>query len=244
MALQHRDQVVRRPGKIESFFKCESLEQRQLLTTLHGGEVFEFFDPEDAGTDRDDRRVIRVAIQGQGTIELVGGIIDDQNNLVVAEIPGRILSSPIGRIGDYFGGLGGGVGLEAIGRTPIDDTIHGADGSFPAGEDEVALDGLASNAAGETYAFNIIETEAFGTIVQLVQIDTLTGDATVVHALQDDLPNDVDPDTGIVSSLVTSIPAADFHEDTGILFFVAQATVDDEEAFRLYAMDVTTGVVV
>ena len=89
MALQHRDQVVRRPGKIESFFKCESLEQRQLLTTLHGGEVFEFFDPEDPGTDRDDRRVIRVAIQGQGTIELVGGIIDDQNNLIVAEKDGR-----------------------------------------------------------------------------------------------------------------------------------------------------------
>ena len=125
MALHHRAHVVRRPGNIESFFKIESLEQRQLLTTLHGGEVFEFFDPRDAGADRDDRRVIRVSITGGGTIELIGGIVDEGNNLSLADIPGRILASIMGRAGDISGGLGGGPGLEAIGPMNVTDPING-----------------------------------------------------------------------------------------------------------------------
>ena len=240
MALHHRAHVVRRPGNIESFFKIESLEQRQLLTTLHGGEVFEFFDPRDAGADRDDRRVIRVSITGGGTIELIGGIVDEGNNLSLADIPGRILASIMGRAGDISGGLGGGPGLEAIGPMNVTDPINGPIGTFPVPDDDVEINALASNADGDTYAFHVLDTgdDTIGTLVQLLQVDTLTGDSTVVFSIQADLPLNQDG-----FSTVTAIPAADFNDDTGLLYFVTQATVGDEQAFRLHTVDVNTGVV-
>jgi hypothetical protein len=52
-------------------YGVESLEGRMLLTTVRGGDTFEFRQT-DAGGDADEDDIIRVKLEGNITAELIG----------------------------------------------------------------------------------------------------------------------------------------------------------------------------
>src|ERR1041385_6733395 len=78
----------------------ETLEGRVLLTTLVGGDVFEYIDA--------TGKTIRIATAGDIIAEVVAADIDDQNNVVLGDMPGTFIDSAIGKTGtDILGGRGG-----------------------------------------------------------------------------------------------------------------------------------------
>ena len=168
----------------------EALEPRILLTTLFGGEVFEYrspdpLNPEEVGP------IVRIMVDGQATLELIAADIDDANQAVLGDMPGVITQSDLGRAGtSILGGIGGQDGVDLIGSTPIVDPQL-ALGNIPFvadGNDDLDLQALATNDDGETFAFNV-PTVALGDsddrqLIQLVQLSNTTGDATVRTSLQ------------------------------------------------------------
>lgn len=165
--------------------ELESLEPRVLLTTLVGGDIFEYIDA--SGT------TIRIATTGDLIAEIIAADIDDQNQIILGDMPGIFLASDIGRTGtEVLGGRGGGDGVEPVtlsgsALTPVTDPDFGplSIGVPLAGTDNISFAALASRSpqdGGGTYGFN------FGTapnilgddrdIIQLVRFDTpdLNGD--------------------------------------------------------------------
>ena len=237
------------------FHGVELLEDRRLLTRIVGGESFEFFDPLDSATAPATRRIIRVEAVGNVSAELLGAVVSPANQITITNIPGDLTSPIFGRGGPVLGGLGGGNGYQLIGPTPITDPINGVNGTFTVvPSDSVNLTAMASDAFGNTYAFNIVPiavpvaggTPVAHALVQLVRVNTSTGDGTVVASLELQLPTDPANDALILpagdnigTSTITSILGADFGPD-GLLYFVA---VDDTPATgfptpRLYTVDV------
>lgn len=197
---KHRKRKLRqKPAQSRFVHRLEPLEQRILLTTLFGSEVFEYRAPV-PGDPEGDGPVIRIAVEGDAVVEFIGADIDDENELVLADIPGTIIQSQLGRTGTKIGGgLGGLDGIVNIGETPIDDTSPTAVPNFipiditPGDEedrDANHIRALASRDAagnGETYGFNVTEV-AFGettsNVVQLLQLSNATGAAEVLTQLQ------------------------------------------------------------
>ena len=92
---------------ISSLPCLESLEQRLLLSTLIGGDVFEYFT---AGG-----QTVRVSLDGDIIAEFIAADLDPSNNPILGDIPGRIYESTTGRAGaDILGGVGGGDGVEPL----------------------------------------------------------------------------------------------------------------------------------
>lgn len=169
----------RLPGSTPFF---ESLEQRLLLTTLVGGEAFEYTDM--------GGNIVRVNLGGDIIAEFVGAVVDADGNIRVGDLPGYITSSSIGRGGISTGGLDG---LALIGGISITDPAFapGTIAFVDAGSDQIDLRALASMDAlanGATYAFNIadvtIDATTTRTVIQLVRIDTVDASATVDSMLQ------------------------------------------------------------
>ncbi|RKY26825.1 MAG: hypothetical protein DRP83_03515, partial [Planctomycetota bacterium] len=105
----------------------EGLEPRLLLTTLVGGDVFEYQDA--------NEQIIRISLGGDVIAEFIGADIDTSSSasaqeLVIGDLPGTFVSSDIGRTGaDILGGIGGADGVELIGATPITEPVgFSADG--------------------------------------------------------------------------------------------------------------------
>jgi hypothetical protein len=70
-------------------YQLEPLEPRVLLTTLVGGDIFEFraSDPNDPnGTGP----TIRVVISGDAVVELIGADVNGNNELDLGDLPGVI----------------------------------------------------------------------------------------------------------------------------------------------------------
>lgn len=163
--------------------RLESLEPRILLTTLFGGEVFEYItaDPLNPGSDGAS---VRITVDGDAVVEVIGVDIDDNNEALLGDTPGTVISSDTRNQADILGGYLGG-GLEAIGQTPIDEpTVELGDiGLNQAGN--INFDALASSGPennGLTYGFST-GTASSGNIsrevIQLAQLDNATGGATV-----------------------------------------------------------------
>ncbi|MHC4294560.1 MAG: hypothetical protein ACYSTL_03145, partial [Planctomycetota bacterium] len=236
----------------------ETLEDRLLLTTLFGGDVFEFLAP--GGT-------VRITLEGDVIAELIGAdialgsFIDDHGNFVarnteiLGDVPGMFISSDLGRdtgyriggaeFGRYLGGLGGRDGVQLIGQTPITGSPN--DWDFPwniEGMEEINIQGIGTNAAGETRGFNVAEVAVpdgdglGGTvqdfIFQYLDIDTTDGTATVIeeHNLYFEL---ADPAGGGVA-----VVAGDFLDDT--YYFVMQFEADDAKTDKLYSIPLNGGV--
>jgi len=257
MSWHRKARGVRLRSAVESC-RIEALEERRLLATFIGGDVFEFFDPLDSATSPATRRIIRMVFNGNITAEVVGAVVSPANVITATHIPGNITSSTTpGRIGPVAGGLGGGAGYQLIGPTPINDPINGPGGTFTfVPQAAVNLNALASDQFGNTYAFHVVPVQIANPVpgqppinhalIQLVQLDTSNGSGTVVASLERRLPTDVANDALILpigdligTSTVTSILAADFGPD-GLLYFVA---VDNTPTVgfatpRLYTVDV------
>lgn len=179
--------------------QLESLEDRLLLTTMFGGDTFEFIDA--------TGQTIRVALRGDIIAEFIAADVDQSSPdpfhqlLVVGDIPGHFESTIIGQSPDILGGRGGADGLTVIGPTSISDGLY-----FP-GNLNLAVDGvpdlinlsaLASQDAignGGTYAFNVTTVEVTLSngdtedrqIIQLVRLTTSgasAADADVQSMLQ------------------------------------------------------------
>ena len=169
----------------------EGLEPRLMLTTLLGGDVFEYQDANDS------EHIIRIALDGDIIAEFIAADLDPQNNIILGDIPGLITASTTGRAGaTILGGIGGADGVELIGAI-LGDAV-------PAGDD-LSLQALASmdvRGNGATYAFNIatIHDDATDTdilTIQLLKLDppaVIPGDVnTTVESLlqQSSLGSDI-----------------------------------------------------
>ncbi len=207
--------------------QLETLEPRVLLTTLIGGDVFEYIDA--------DGQTVRIATSGDTVAEIIAADIDDENNPVLGDMPGTFLGSSIARGGtDVLGGRGGLDGVAPIGPTPIDDPIAPAfqiptDGNDATGAGENNIRAIATrdtiSGDGQTWGINVGDVDFLGddrTLVQLVEFDApdafgnaeITGDglarawlhqATLGEDVVDDTDDNfaamqdfaVDPTTGL-----------------------------------------------
>lgn len=205
-----------------SQLELESLEPRVLLTTLVGGDIFDYIDA--AGQH------VRVQVDGDIIAELIGADLDENNNVIVGDVSGVFVSSDIGRTGaEVGGGLGGEGGIENIGGTSITDAVIPGNsfGFTPAGSAQINFQALASDSAGNTYGFNVATVDE-AQVVQLVQFDTSTGEGTVIA------------DLSAALSTTQGILAADFNTDDSLLYFVA--AVGEGEVDTLYTIDLSSGV--
>ena len=120
-------------------FDTESLEPRMLLTTLIGGETFEYVDSSLLGSVQ----LARVRLQGNIRVELVGAAVTSQNQAEIANLAGRIIE-PDGSIREVFGGLGGPGGIDIIG--PVVSSTAQPD-----------INAIAADEAGNMYALQIVQ---------------------------------------------------------------------------------------
>ncbi|MBI1337458.1 MAG: hypothetical protein GC164_10905 [Phycisphaera sp.] len=163
--------------------QIETLEPRLLLTTLIGGDSFEY-----VAANGD---IIRVTTTGDLIAELIASDIDDLNQLLLGDMPGVITSSDLtGRSGaSSRGGLGGQDGVEGVGTTDITDVENDAANalnldelditqSFTAASANINVTAIASQSAangGHIYGFNLGNGSIANSarpLIQLVEFDT------------------------------------------------------------------------
>lgn len=153
----------------------EGLEPRLLLTTLVGGDVFEYMDASGG--------IVRVALNGDLIVELIAADIDDQNQPLLGDMPGEITGSALGRAGtEILGGIGGADGIELIG--PIVDYVPSAGTEPPVVIDlpeEFSIDGLATaDAVGNaiTTGFTVADEDGVQKI-RLLELSASTNSTDV-----------------------------------------------------------------
>jgi hypothetical protein len=205
--------------------RFEQMEDRLLLTTLMGGEVFEY--------QNEAEETIRVALGGDIIVEIVGADVDDQQRLHTGGLPGTVFSSTAGRNMTHIqGGHGGVFGVELIGETPVDEPA--ASPPLDVGydlltvpDDEINLDGLASMGqvgSGATYAFNIGSVTVNGedtTVIQLASVSTLPGNATAtVEAMLHGARLNEDTMANILPTPIANPTAFSVDPITGIAYTV------------------------
>ncbi len=259
-------------------FSLEALETRVMLTTLYGGGTLPAnpFDPNSAlipvlGDSFEFRQVdgdrVRINVSGNITIQLVGAITDDTNSGLLTNLPGEYESGAYVPAGtEVLGGVDALDGSDLLGPTPIFDSINGGGTTYPGTPSpDITLQALASDDLGNTFAFNVVETEFIKgvkqQVVQLVQLDTSTGFGTVVATLQDFLatdPNTPDPGDPTTNpprppkpllSTVLEVTGADFSPIDGRLYFVAVDKTPTKDAQpkpgpitpRLYSLNTRAG---
>ncbi len=189
--------------------RFENLEERLLLTTMYGGDTFEYKDAAD--------NTIRVVLEGDIIAEFIAADFDpNTNSLILGDIPGRVYGPLRGGSSytsgdDLFGGVGGADGVELLGTIDITDSNFNSGTGYTIswnaeGVDDITLQALASMDAennGDTYAFNIATVDDNGTertLVQLLKINTVNGDGDVQSLLQQASLRD-----DIMSSLSSSL---------------------------------------
>ncbi len=167
----------------------EPLEDRVLLTILVGGDTFEFQDA--------TNNTVRVVVQGNAIVQLIGAELDDQGQPLLGDIQGTYTASAIGEKELPV------TGVQAVGNTPVVDNLPAQDNqdSIPwqdTGNSNINIGGLASRVvAGVSSTYGINEGDVpFGagggtqrTVVQLLSMDTGTdanaGTGTVAANLQE-----------------------------------------------------------
>jgi hypothetical protein len=231
--------AVRNKSKILQH-AIEFLEPRQLLTTVHGGDVFQYQDP--AGN------IDRVVLKGNITAELIGATVGPNNTVNLINLPGELNGVPVN------GGLAGAAGTQLIGNITVTDP------TVPAGspQDNAApvINALASNSAGDSYGLVVtpitttvvvgtVTTTTTSNLVQLVTIDNTSAAATVVGELSGSIiaaagANFVAP-TGMNAGpvQVTAVTAAAFNPNSGLLYFVAVGGADNTPV--LFTVNVNAG---
>jgi hypothetical protein len=201
----------------------EALEERRMLTTLVGGDIFEY---RQANGD-----TVRIVLRGNIVAEAIGASIDNTastpNNQVVRinDLPGTFYNA--GKFGtEVLGGVGGADGVELLSPISINDPINPA-GSFTfeqEGLESINIEAVASDSTGRLYGFNVVDIPigtGTGTqrLVQLLQFDTTSQVATVVANLGPAF--NTQGNFNRVEG-VNRIAGADFDPITGRLFFVAE----------------------
>ncbi|MFW6058954.1 MAG: hypothetical protein ACODAQ_02160, partial [Phycisphaeraceae bacterium] len=189
---EQRRQRAEAAAAVPQPLELETLEPRVLLTTLFGGEIFEYQDAEE--------NTIRVALEGDGLIvELIGGEADEDGTLRLGDLPGRIISSfdPSREGINIGGGLGGEEGVNVIGETPVLDLSPFGLGTFTLTDgpnEAINIEALAGETdEGEMFGFNFGTVDVEGEtlpLIQLVRMDANDED------LSFDSDGDGEPDPG------------------------------------------------
>ena len=212
-----------------------------MLTTLVGGDVFEYRDA--------SNNFIRIKVTGDAIIELIAGVVDvslTDQPIILGDMPGQYVKSNAGKEGsDVLGGVGGADGVELVTSdpgffgtvppNPISITNpSGFSGVVTGPSDGVDLQGLAVSAGGTTYAFNsgVSDETKQDTLVRLNNDDAQgTQVATIEGAtLRDD----------ILSSLnqsLTQVHATAIDPFSGTIYAVSESS-----SSRLFRIDPNTGV--
>lgn len=198
----------------------EGLEPRLLLTTLVGGDVFEYMD--------EDGQWYRVALEGDLIVELIGDRVTDQNTVMLGHLSGAVVSSETGGTRDYE---------QAV-------QIIGSISTFGNEADDFAVNAIASAdeyGNGDTYGFSVT-TENDVLTVRLMQLtpsatlDSLTTTMTAFlqnATLRDD--SRISDDTITLTGDPVAAAPNDFAVDPtdGLAYFVA--------AGELYSADRDSG---
>ncbi|QNN22524.1 hypothetical protein HED60_09650 [Planctomycetales bacterium ZRK34] len=213
----------------------ESLEPRLLLTTLFGGEVFEYVIPDPANPESPGATV-RITVEGDTVVEVVGVDIDDENQALLGDLPGLITGSDIRSATEILGGIGGQDGMELIGLTNIDDpSPAGGDNdqsTDPQNQpDNINFDALASSdQTGQTYGLSTGSITIGDEEIPVVQLADLTdvsdNQATLAATLssgtlKEDLMSSLtDSVTGNPRTL-SGVSAAAIDPLTGLMYVVS-----------------------
>lgn len=131
----------------------EKLDERRMLTIVNGGET--------AYYQNSAEQVVRVIVQGGGSLAFVGTSTNANGTAVLNDVPMTIIGAD-GVVREHLGGFGGRDGVEPINfvRDPnaifpdaeMRSVTGGYYGNVPT--DEIAYEALATNTAGRTYAMN------------------------------------------------------------------------------------------
>lgn len=233
--IQHR---ADRKRKLE----LESLEPRVLLTTLYGGDVFEYVAP-DPNDPLGPGHTIRVSLQGNIIAEMIAVDLDDTGAPVVGDVPGLFMQSITGRtMTRVQGGRGGENGVSLLdgngNGTPIFDPISFGGGSTITNNVDINVTALASRDAsgsGETYGFNVPTIGSGQTLVQLSRMDNVNGDGSVVSTVHEaTLGTDA---LSTLSSALPNVTALAIDRNTGQTYAVNERNGISE----LYRVNLQTG---
>lgn len=215
----------------------EALEPRRLLTTLVGGDIFEFTSPDPANPTQ--RITNRIILTGNITAELIGGTLDPlTNQVVISDVPGGFLQSNIRGLGfsnvpraPVLGGVGGGQGVQAVGggmtiNSPAPFNPQGQV-NHTGGSDAFNVRTFAVAPDGTYYAFNIVKIGTQGqageqSIVQLLRVSPDGSPATVIAELNSRISNLTTNSNFVDANGTESITAAAFDPVSGRLFFVVR----------------------
>ena len=199
----------------------EKLEPRQLLTTLVGGDTFEF--------SYTGGLAVRVALTGNIQAELIGATLDARNQPQLNQVPGALTGGP--RQGTkLFGGYAGADGISPINvafppETESRTNLTGLGFNRFAPSTQINLRALAVNSEGKTYAINSF-AQTFGmsstASYQLVSVNRANGDGTVVAQLADDVATQLGVNTGALGPVTA---AAFSPDDPNLLYFLASARI-------------------
>ncbi|MBI1369176.1 MAG: matrixin family metalloprotease [Planctomycetes bacterium] len=210
--------------------QLESLEPRILLTTLFGGEVFEYISANPTNPAA-GQATVRVTVEGDNSVvEVVAVDIDDNNQALLGDLPGNITASDIRNGATILGGAGGAQGVQLIGQTPINEPTtapgdiglnNGADINFQ------ALASAPEVENGITYGFNIGDVTVNGndrTVVQLADLSTTNGGATVdavFHqgTLGEDIVGAID-NTNTPGVTLNNVQASAIDPTTGLMYVI------------------------
>ncbi|HAI10693.1 MAG TPA: hypothetical protein DCM28_03255, partial [Phycisphaerales bacterium] len=226
--------------------ELETLEPRVLLTTLVGGDIFEFKAP-DPADPAGEGVTIRVIVTGDTIVELIGADVRLEPDgfgglrqvVNLGDLPGTIYgegsaagSDNIEDGIDILGGVGGADGIELLNALNIDPLTGPIILSTPDGTDQIDMQAIASMGLlgnGTTFGINV------------GQIGTGTGTAAttrqVIQLVQLDVTND-DGTTNNNSTVEAVIQAATLQSDIQSNLVNYPSSLSNPDA---YAIDPTTG---
>ena len=213
----------------------ESLEQRMLLTTLNGGDVFEYVDV--------SGEIVRIRLEGNIRAEFIGALPGGPFGPTTAvNLPGNLNG------GDIFGGLGGPGGIDIIG---------------PVGGITNNINAIAADNTGRMFALELQEipvpnpppgAPATENLVFLVELTFPPAqpptfplpppygprrEVGVQSTIIAEISDAIVAESGGVFPGVNTVPAADFHPGNGLLYFVATGGEDNFD--KLFTVDVNAG---
>lgn len=237
---------------VASSFQLEAMEPRLLLTTIYGGEIFRYLDPND--------QVVEIQTTGSLILELIGAAVSG-SDMVLTDLPGTIVSSTMGRSGGQqyetlnspyddtllSGGLGGAQGVVPITvanyATWQEAEIKGAPlvvGAWEAPATEISIEALAINDAGEIWALNRVEVNQT-TAIQLLQINRTPSGGFLTATVRGELYNQLKTAAGGGDDFaIDAVRAADFNPINGLLYFVMSQGPDQQDL--LVSLDVHAAV--
>ncbi|HEX5243201.1 MAG TPA: hypothetical protein VFW23_08035, partial [Tepidisphaeraceae bacterium] len=194
----------------------EALEPRRLLTTIHGGQSFEYQDINGA--------IDRVTALGHITAELIGASVDRGTNaLTLLDLPGEMYDTG-GAVTPLNGGITAPQGVSVIGTIVITDPFD-ANGNVSG-----TIGALASESNGTLYGVNVVIPQTTGgtgptppNLLQIVRIDSRNAAGTVVAEVhtQAIAAASVFSAFAGTSVQITGSTAAAFNPINGLLYFVA-----------------------